>query len=64
MEVFLNEIAQLGNGYKAHNHGMKNPLVKMATSLENAEKQRKATFLKLQIAYKSLAGKGVKCKVW
>ena len=52
VEAFLNEIVQIGNGYKAHKHGLKNPLVRMAVDLEKAE--RKPILCKFDIAYRAL----------
>lgn len=61
VEAFLNEIVQIGNGYKAHKHGLKNPLVRMAVDLEKAE--RKPILCKFDIAYRALKGSGFNVKV-
>ncbi|EHH1283317.1 hypothetical protein QUN95_004605 [Vibrio parahaemolyticus] len=54
VEAFLNEMVQIGNGYKAHKHGLENPLVRMAVTLEMSE--RKPTLWKFDVAYRSLKG--------
>jgi len=56
-EAFLEEMRQIGVGYKKANHSSQNPMVKMALSLERAESNRLSIKKKIQIAYEALSNK-------
>jgi len=60
VEAFLNEFCQIGFGYEKHNHSIRNPMVKMAKALQEAEDRRASPKKKIQVAYEALAGKKLK----
>ncbi|NKC13835.1 MAG: hypothetical protein GKR94_17095 [Gammaproteobacteria bacterium] len=49
VEAFLNEFRQIGFGYEKHDHSVRNPMVKMAKSLQEAEDRRASPKKKVQI---------------
>ena len=60
LEAFLNEIEQLGVGYKQHNHPETHPLVRLASQLAAAEQAKKSITQKVVIAHQTLSGRTLK----
>lgn len=60
LEAFLNEIEQLGFGYKQHNHPETHLLVRLASQLAAAEEAKKSITEKVVVAHQTLSGRTLK----